>query len=266
MPVPAMARRAWKDLSAPTGRPVAVFDADTLAPLPDPARRFLSRALPPGAPMAPAFEIRMHGEIRLNGRWLPFRAEQVLRSGVGFVWRPTIGGRLLRFTGADVLSPDGALMEFRFQGLIPVVTESGVDIERSAAGRLAAETVAWLPQALTPQAGTTWSAIDDRRAAASLRCASHPVDVEVTVGADGTLVELGLDRWNASARPPRFDVFGGRFDGEHTTPDGIRIARTGTVGWGWGTEAWDLGEFFRFTVDEARPIGVSNATRDTRDP
>ena len=55
-------------------------------------------------------------------------------------------------------------MHFRLHGLIPVVHSSGPDIARSGAGRLAAETVAWLPQALVPQSGAQWTPIDQHRA------------------------------------------------------------------------------------------------------
>ena len=105
----------------------------------------------------------MRGEIRLAGRWLPFTAEQLLRASTGFVWAPIVGGRLIRFAGADALGPDGARIEFRLHGRIPIVRGSGADIARSANGRLAAETVAWLPAALTPQAGARWIAVDTTR-------------------------------------------------------------------------------------------------------
>ncbi|MFA9565268.1 MAG: DUF6544 family protein [Acidimicrobiales bacterium] len=66
-------------------------------------------------------------------------------------------------------------MEFRLHGLVPVAQASGPDVARSAAGRLAAETVAWVPQALTPQAG----AVDDEHAVVKSDFAGETVDVEV---------------------------------------------------------------------------------------
>lgn len=185
---------------------------------------------------------------------MPFRAEQILRAGAGFVWRPVVGGRVMRFVGADELGPDGAGMEFRFQGIVPVARASGPDTARSAAGRLAAETVAWLPQALTPQVGARWSPLDDRRAVVTLEAGSETVDVEVRVDAEGRLESLCLQRWNDAAKPPAFEPFGGRVEGEHLTEDGVRIAGSGSVGWGWGTAEAVRGVFFRYSVIAATPL------------
>lgn len=232
--------------------PDLVFDPGTLDDLPAPARRLLNRALPPGVPLSSAVELTMEGEIKLGGRWLPFTADQILRAGVGFVWAPTVGRRILRFTGADVLGPDGARIEFRLHGRIPVVRGSGPDIERSAAGRLAAETVAWLPQALTPQAGATWSGTDDEQATVTIDAAGQRVDVNLAVDDDGQLTWLALQRWRDSAKPPRYAAFGGSVDGFHTTDTGVIIARSGVVGWDWGTPEQAAGEFFHYAVKSAR--------------
>lgn len=39
-------------------------------------------------------------------RWTTFAAEQVLGPGVGFIWKPFVDGRLIGFTGADVMRTD----------------------------------------------------------------------------------------------------------------------------------------------------------------
>ncbi len=168
---PESAATTWAALAAPAGEPVRRFDPATVVDLPDPAQRLLVRALPEGTPLTGVVTLKMAGWIKL-GRWMRFRADQILRAGVGFVWRPVVGGRILRFTGADLLGPEEARMEFRLHGLVPVARASGSDVARSAAGRLAAETVAWLPQALTPQAGARWRAMDEARAAVTLRAAA----------------------------------------------------------------------------------------------
>lgn len=249
---PDAGTRTWATL-AEVPETADPFDPDTTAGLPDPARRFLLRALPPGTPLAGTVVLDMEGHIRLAGRWLAFRAEQIIRAGVGFVWRPTVGGRIIRFEGADLLGPDAARMDFRFQGLIPVVRATGPDVARSAAGRLAAETVVWIPQALSPQAGARWHAVDDERAVVTLDGPDAPVEVEITVGDDGRLQALALRRWNSSATPPGPETFGGRIDDEHVTSAGVHIAGSGTVGWGWATPSWPGGEFFRFRITAARP-------------
>jgi len=214
----------------------------------------LLRAIPVGAPLGAAIELAMTGEIKLGRRWLSFTADQVLRAGVGFVWRPTVGGRFVRFTGADVLGPDGAEVDFRLHGRVPVVRASGPDVDRSARGRLAAETVAWLPQALTPQSGARWQAVDDNRAIVTIDAAGEPTEVEVTVDDEGQLRSLALQRWRDSTEPAAFAPFGGAVDGLLTTDDGVAIASPGTVGWDWGTAGQSAGEFFRYTISSARNL------------
>lgn len=240
-------------LVAATGPvPTPLFDPASIGDLPAPARRLLSRALPPGVPLATGVELTMLGEIKLGGRWFPFHAKQILRAGVGFVWSPVVGGRLLRFVGADVLGPDGATMDFRLHGRLPIVRASGPDVARSGRGRLAAETVAWLPQALTPQLGARWAEIDDERATVTIDAAGEPTEVVVEVDDGGQPTWLALQRWNGSAKPPAMAAFGGSVHGLFTTAEGVAIADGGTVGWDWGTPKQADGEFFHYTITSAR--------------
>ncbi len=193
----------------------------------------------------------MSGEIKI-GRWWPFTATQIIIAGTGFSWLPIIGNRLIRFVGGDVLGPDGANMEFRIHDLIPVVRGGGEDVAKSARGRLAAETVAWLPQALVPETGARWSPVDRSRATVTLDAAGADIDVTITVDDEGRLTDLVLQRWQGSAKPPAFLPFGGSFDDEVVTEDGVRIAGTGTVGWQWQTG--DEEPFLRYRIDSARPL------------
>ena len=129
-----------------------------------------------------------------------------------------------------------------------VVNEAGEDVAHSGRGRLAAETVVWAPQALAPQCGATWAAIDERRASVTIDAAGEAVRVEVAVDADGTLTEVGLARWNGSFRPPAYAPFGGTCTSTFTSETGVRIAGSGEVGWGWGTPEADAGRFFRYQI------------------
>jgi hypothetical protein len=54
-------------------------------------------------------------------------------------------------------------MGWKLFGLVSVVHETGADVTRSAAGRLAMEAVL-LPSVLLPGRGATWEAVDERRA------------------------------------------------------------------------------------------------------
>jgi len=257
----SFAEATWAAHERAAGRNPVVFDTSTLAGLPEPAVRLLSAALPDGTPLHDVVRLSMRGEIKLAGRWLQFTAEQILRANVGFVWAAKVGGRLLSFVGADALGPDGARVEFRLHRRIPVVRGSGPDIARSANGRLAAETVAWLPMALTPQAGARWTATDEHQATVSLRGPGGPTDVVVAVDDSGALASLGLQRWKDSARPPRLVAFGGTVDSVLAAPEGVAVAGSGAVGWDWRTPDETEGVFFRYQITRAE-FGPSRAVRD----
>jgi hypothetical protein len=254
----SFADAAWAALDQSEAPGSAVFDRGSLIDLPEPAQRLLLNALPDRTPLYDTVRLSMCGEIRLAGRWLPFTARQILRAGMGFVWTPIVGGRLIRFVGADALGPEGARIEFRLHGRIPVVRGSSPDIARSAHGRLAAETVAWLPQALTPQAGASWTAIDHHRATVTLDGPGGPTDVDVTVDERGALTALGLRRWKDSAKPPALAPFGGTVESLFAVADGVAIAGVGTVGWDWGTPGEAAGAFFRYEITDA-DFGSSSA-------
>lgn len=241
----------WDELESMTEVTNLRFDPTTLSGLPSPAQRYLRRALPAGTPLVTAVELEMDGSMRLGKRWFPFSASQILRVGVGFVWAPVVGGRFLRFVGADTLGPDGARMQFRLHGRIPVVAASGPDTDKSAAGRLAAETVVWVPQALTPQAGATWTPLTDDTARVGVPTPSGDIDVDVTVAHDGRLAAVMLQRWNAAAKPPRHESFGGKVSTEYVTATGVHVAGSGTVGWQWDTAERDDGVFFRYAITSA---------------
>ena len=250
-PLPGLAARGWEALSGGPATEPATFDPATLADLPPPAQRLLRRAVPSGVTLSSTVQLVMDGEIKLGGRWLEFTAEQILKAGEGSVWSPVVGGRLIRFVGTDLLTADDARMEFRLHGLIPVVREDGPDVRRSAQGRLAGESAAWLPQALTPQLGARWMPVDEERAIVTLVAAGADVDVEVLVDGDGRIRRLGLNRWNGSSSPPRFEPFGASIDSTFTAENGVRLAGTGTVGWDFGTDREADGVFFRYRITAA---------------
>lgn len=247
---------AWKDLSIPA-LSAGVFDPDDVADLPPPARRMLVNALSPGVELTPTVILEMEGEIRVK-RWMPFRARQVLRAGSGFVWKASAGRPPVVFTGGDTYCKGRGSLDFRVWGLIPVVRAAGRDVDRSAAGRLVAETVAWAPQALTPQMGAVWTGLDESRAIVTLPVGEETTDVTVTVDPQGRLEDLSMHRWGDPV-PGDFGLipFGGGFT-DITDFAGIRIATVGRVGWWWGTDRQPEGEFFRFRIRGARFPSANN--------
>lgn len=185
------ARRAWIDLSSPT-RPAGPLDPARRADLPPAAQRWLGRAIGADAGPASSVELWMQGEIRI-GRWKPFRARQVIAPGRGFVWAATAGRLPVRVRGFDRYSNSQGEMRWRLFGAIPVMSASGPDIDRSAAGRLAAEFVFCPAAALAP--GVSWSKVDDERATAVIAIDGTVHRVTIRVDDEGRLRTVELPRW-----------------------------------------------------------------------
>ena len=83
------------DSAASSGRAARTED---LSRFPASAQRYLEHAIAPGAPLAHAVRLQMHGEIKLQ-RWLPFTAEEVIAWGRGFIWSATV--RMSRWGNPD---------------------------------------------------------------------------------------------------------------------------------------------------------------------
>ncbi len=113
------------------------FDPAELDGLPEPVRRHLAQAIAPGTPLATAARLRMRGTIKV-GRWLPFRARQVLSPLRGFVWTARAAGLI---AGTDRYLEGTGAMEWKLAGLLTVASGEGADVSRSAAGRAGVEGV-----------------------------------------------------------------------------------------------------------------------------
>jgi hypothetical protein len=75
----------------------ARFSAAELEGLPEPVQRHLAQAITPGTALAASARLRMRGHIKV-GRWLPFRARQILNPHNGFVWAARAAGIIAALT------------------------------------------------------------------------------------------------------------------------------------------------------------------------
>jgi hypothetical protein len=248
-PVPAAARRVrreWEALTAPGGL-LETFDVARVGDLPEPARRWLVHAIAPGTPLWRSVVLTMRGEIRL-GTWRPFTARQVLAPPCGFVWAATARLSGLPVTGFDRYSSGTGQMDWRLGGLVPVMTATGPDVTRSAAGRLAGETVL-LPTAFR---GATWApGADADRTVVTWRIGAQDESAELQVGPDGRLLGVTMQRWgNPGGVPFGRHPFGVAIEDERTFA-GVTIGSVLTAGWWWGTDRQADGEFFRARITGA---------------
>lgn len=224
------------------------FDPDSVAGLPDSVARYLTHAIAPGTPLACSVRLSMHGTIKLN-RWCPFTAEQVIRWERGMIWRAKVRMGLLPVRGFDRIVDGEGEMRWKLLGLIPLVRGSGADVTRSAIGRLLIESV-WLP-AVHAACGT-WEVHEGGEATATLTAQGQAERVRLKLGASGALREVSMQRWGDPDRSGTFRLapFGAVVEDEATFA-GYTIPSRLRVGWYLGTAAFEAGEFFRATVDNA---------------
>jgi len=85
-------------------------------------------------------------------------------------------------------------MSWRVLGLVRVMHADGPDVSRSAAGRLGAEAV-WVPTALLPRFGVTWTATDPHHITAGYRLDEADIELQHTLGDDARVRSVVFDRW-----------------------------------------------------------------------
>ena len=250
-----MARAAASRVTGPERRVLrpaepGVFAAGELDGLPAPVLRHLTASVAPGTPLARTARLRMRGAIRIGG-WLPFRAHEVLGPHTGFVWSARVAGVI---SGSDRYVDGAGVTDWHLAGLIPVVHADGPDVTRSAAGRAGGEAV-WVPTALLPRFGVTWTAESDHRITARFAVGSGsarvPLEIHLLLDAAGRAVSFSFARWGdpEGAGAWGWHPFGGDVT-EHRTFDGVTVPAAGRIGWFPGTPGWARGEFFRYRITD----------------
>ena len=224
------------------------FDPRDFSHLPETAQRYLAHAIAPGTPLATAVRLRMHGAIRLS-RWWPFRAEEVIACDRGMVWRATARMRGLSIRGFDRLLNGAGAMQWRIFGLIPLIRAAGADITRSAAGRVAAESI-WLPSMLCG-AGVSWQGADASVARARFAIDGHPSDVSLAFD-HGCVRSVALPRWGNPGGGEFREIDFGALVEQEATFAGYTIPVRLRAGWYFGSERFASdGEFLHVTIDDA---------------
>jgi hypothetical protein len=183
-------------LSPARSDPRTVDFARDLNTLPRIVARYFRASVRDGQPMIARAHVSWRGEFNMGtpgqDRWRAFTAEQDFNPAApGFVWNARI-----RFApGMPVLVRDGFVshqgaMRGALLGLIPVVNaQPSPDLSSGALQRYLGE-CAWLPTALLPGQGVTWTALDDARATASIAAGSTRVSLEFRFNADALPVSI----------------------------------------------------------------------------
>lgn len=249
LPIPAAVADDWAELAA-GGDTGFRFDAALTDHLPAAAQRWLRHAIMPATPLTASLELTTHGEIKM-GRWLRYRARQILTPPAGMVWAASTGMGPLRITGFDRYLNGKGEMCWKFFGVIPFLRVEGPATDRSSVGRLAGEALLNPASALAPW--VTWEEIDHTHAIAHVTIGDTTCPVTIEVAVDGRLVGCTLPRSGGPGDDPdRARAFHVAFDNDEVTFDGFTIPAHFTAGWDWDGAAWADGPFFRADVDHAR--------------
>jgi uncharacterized protein DUF6544 len=234
-----------RDLFARAAEPPPV-DRARLAALPPPARRYLEAALGARTRAVRTLRLRHGGTFRtsLDGRWFPIRGEQYFAADPpGFVWR----GRIAILPGLWVEARDRSMggegqMLVRAESAVMLADAHGPELDQGALLRLLGETM-WFPTVLLDGRYVTWTAIDARTAAATLRVSGREVTGHFEFGDDGLPLAVVGERYR--------DLGGGRsvltpFRGEAAdfrTVAGLLVPHRMTAMWTVGGQALPYARF-----------------------
>lgn len=236
--------KLWKEGAAAEQR----FDPASVAELPELARRYLNHSILAGAPLAQAVRLSMRGELKVGGRWYPFKAVQVRRVERGFVWRARLKMNGLPVSGADYWLDGDAALSWKLLGLFRLMHATGLEIARSALGRMQAEAI-WLPTSLLVP-GVTWHVNGGLEAV--FETEGQRAHLHLKVDEHGRPLSLRTKRWGKPDNEAfgEYD-FGGEFL-EEGTFQGITIPTRVSIGWFYGSERFQKdGAFFRAQIDHA---------------
>ena len=244
---------AWSALEQAllTSPPPQRFRASDLDGSPEPVRRYFSTAIADGTPLVAGARLQMRGRIKL-GRWLPFRAQQLLAPHLGSVWVARVGGVV---TGSDHVVDGQGAMQWRLLGVVPVLRAEGAGVSRSTAGRVAAES-GWVPTALAARRPLAARTLGEDRIALDVDVGGETIAVEHVLGNDGRVVSSSVERWGdpEGTGEWRFVPFGIDATAWRTF-DGVTIPSAGRAGWYHGTDRWEQGEFIRYEITQYTLVG-----------
>jgi hypothetical protein len=174
----------------------APYSEAELADLPPAVARYFRRVLREGQPIITDARITWEGQFNMGtpgkDNWRPFTAVQAFVPGApGFVW----DARIAMLPGVPVLVRDSfvdgrASMQGAVFGLVPVVNVEGTPTLASGALQRYLGEAAWLPTALLPRQGVSWTTIDDSRARATVTAGETTVSLEFRFDEEGRNVSV----------------------------------------------------------------------------
>lgn len=177
----------------------AFFSRDHFAPVPAPVARYFAFALRDGQPLIRSATLRQTGMLRASAdaAWIPFYAvEHFAVRPPGFVWdaRCRIAPLVSIGIRDSYISGAGA-SEAKVAGLIPLGRQRDTpEVAAASLVRYLAE-AAWIPAALLPGEGITWTELDHTTARTTLTDLETTVSVDVQFGEHGQIDRISTVRY-----------------------------------------------------------------------
>jgi hypothetical protein len=150
--------------------------------LPPPVAAYFRRVLPKDAPAITSIRFDQIGEMLMNERWRDFSAsERLFARPVAFVWDARVRMAPLLYTLVRDAYMDGVgSLRASFAGMLTVADMRGGEALNSGALYRYLAEATWMPMALLPRYGVTWTAVDEWRAVATLQDFGTSVSLEFT--------------------------------------------------------------------------------------
>jgi hypothetical protein len=228
----AIDRMAERSVQAESAEAIR-FSPAMLEGLPPPVARYFAFAITPGRPLVRRARFSQAGEFSINpGVWKPFTAVEYFSvHPPGFVWDATIRSLpLLPVRVRDSYLAGQGSMRGALAGLVPVVEQRGTpEVAAGSLVRYLAE-AAWLPTALLPCEGISWTPIDDTNARAGLTDGPTSVWLDVRFGSSGEIVTVSTMRHRDVKGAPVLTPWAGHFH-DYESKDEMMIPLGGEVEW-----------------------------------
>lgn len=200
-----------------------VFSPDMVKGLPEPAQRYLLRAIQPGTRLANSLRLAFDGTVQhgpKTRKWPLQGRDIVITPGKGFVWPEKIlTGPLPRY-GILYYAKETGRVCWSLWNLFrdpAKVSRKGPNTTKSLAARFASQYI-WIPSALLPQRGVTWEAVDGSHARAVVRVGEETVPLTLEIDPQGRLKTVEFPRWGAKNPDGSYSYFpfGLEIEGEKT--------------------------------------------------
>ena len=193
---------AVKLLRAAAAPPGLTVTEEMLAPLPEPAQRYLRASRIVGTPIPTTVTLWQKGRIRSSPAtdWMALEAEETYSLlPPAFVWRAYLPSRGLPMAiGRDQYGFGEGSILIKMAGAIPVADEHGAELGPAGLMRFLNEMM-WFPSAfLLPQVRIT--PVDNDRFQATLRDGDLKARAVITVDTAGRLIDFTAQRYDTSTR------------------------------------------------------------------